>query len=252
MIPVRNEKELDRMRAAGRIVFEALKLAESMVRPGVNTMDINLAIEKLIVEKGAVPSFKNYNGYPASSCISVDEVVVHGIPSPLTVLSEGQLVSIDIGAYLNGFHGDAARTFPVGEISARKQKLIDVTKESFFAGVALVKDGVRLGDVSAAIQSYAESFGFSVVREMVGHGIGRKMHEAPEVPNYGIKGTGPILKSGNCLAIEPMINMGKAPVEIDRYDGWTCRTKDGLPSAHYENTVIVTDNGAEFTTLYEE
>lgn len=247
MITVKNEEEFELMRISGAIVGKALREVEKYVKPGVTTLELNSIVEEIILAEGAIPSFKNYNGFPAATCISVDDVVVHGFPS-LKVLKEGEIVSIDVGAYKNGFHGDAARTFAVGQISAGKQKLIDVTKQSFFEGLKLVKAGVRLGDVSHAIQSYAESFGYGVVREMVGHGIGRRLHEDPSVPNYGRIGSGPLLKKGYALAIEPMITMGDYRITIDS-DGWTCRTRDGLPSAHYENTIIITDDGVEILTL---
>ena len=247
MITIKSDEEFELMRIAGAIVGKALREIEPYVKPGVSTLELNSIVEEIILSEGARPSFKNYNGFPAATCISVDDMVVHGIPS-IKVLKEGEIVSIDVGAYKNGFHGDAARTFAVGEISPAKQKLIDVTKQSFFEGLKHVKIGARLGDVSHAIQAYAESYGYGVVREMVGHGIGRRLHEDPSVPNYGREGTGIELKKGYALAIEPMINYGDPRVKFDS-DGWTCRTKDGSPSAHYENTVIITDNGVEILTL---
>lgn len=247
MITIKSEEEFELMRIAGAIVGKALREIEPYVKPGVSTLELNSIVEEIILSEGARPSFKNYNGFPAATCISVDDVVVHGIPS-IKVLREGEIVSIDVGAYKNGFHGDAARTFAVGEISPAKQKLIDVTKQSFFEGLKRVKIGARLGDVSHAIQAYAESYGYGVVREMVGHGIGRRLHEDPSVPNYGREGTGIELKKGYALAIEPMINYGDPRVKFDS-DGWTCRTKDGSPSAHYENTIIITDKDVEILTL---
>lgn len=248
MIAVRKPAELEKMRKANKVVGDALRMIEQYVRPGVTTMELNAILEEFIVAAGAKPSFKNYHGFPAASCMSIDEVVVHGIPS-LRVLKEGEILSVDVGAIVEGYHGDAARTFPVGKISAEKQRLIDVTRESFFEGVKHVRAGRRLGDLSHAIQAYVEARGYSVVREMTGHGIGRNMHEDPSIPNYGAAGSGPLLKAGYCLAIEPMVNMGKYHIEIDSLDGWTCRARDGQPSAHYENTVIVTDGGAEILTL---
>lgn len=248
MIAVRHGAELDKMRAANKVVGDALRMIEAYVKPGVTTMELNAVLEEFIVGRGAIPSFKNYHGFPAASCMSIDEVVVHGIPS-LRVLKEGEILSVDVGAVLNGYHGDAARTFPVGKISAEKQRLIDVTRESFFEGIKHVRAGRRLGDMAHAVQSYVEAHGYSVVREMTGHGIGRKMHEDPSIPNYGAAGSGPLLKAGYCLAIEPMVNMGKPHIAIDPVDGWTCRARDGLPSAHYENTVIVTSDQAEILTL---
>ena len=248
MIAVRKPAELEKMRKANKVVGDALRMIEQYVRPGVTTMELNAILEEFIVAAGAKPSFKNYHGFPAASCMSIDEVVVHGIPS-LRVLKEGEILSVDVGAIVEGYHGDAARTFPVGKISAEKQRLIDVTRESFFEGIKEVRAGRRLGDLSHAIQAYVEARGYSVVREMTGHGIGRNMHEDPSIPNYGVAGSGPLLKAGYCLAIEPMVNMGKYHIEIDSLDGWTCRARDGQPSAHYENTVIVTDGAAEILTL---
>ena len=247
MIKVKTDEELALMKEPGRIVGKVLREIEAYVKPGVSTLELNSIVEEIILAEGATPSFKNYNGFPAAACISVDDVVVHGIPS-IKVLKEGEIVSIDVGAYKNGFHGDAARTFAVGEISPAKQKLIDVTKQSFFEGLKFVKIGGKLGDVSHAIQAYVEKYGYGVVREMVGHGIGRRLHEDPSIPNYGTAGTGFTLRKGYALAIEPMITLGDHHITIDR-DGWTCRTRDGLPSAHYENTVIITDNGVEILTL---
>ena len=247
MIKVKTDEELALMKEPGRIVGKVLREIEAYVKPGVSTLELNSIVEEIILAEGATPSFKNYNGFPAAACISVDDVVVHGIPS-IKVLKEGEIVSIDVGAYKNGFHGDAARTFAVGEISPAKQKLIDVTKHSFFEGLKFVKIGGKLGDVSHAIQAYVEKYGYGVVREMVGHGIGRRLHEDPSIPNYGTAGTGFTLRKGYALAIEPMITLGDHHIMIDR-DGWTCRTRDGLPSAHYENTVIITDNGVEILTL---
>lgn len=248
MIAVRKPAELEKMRKANKVVGDTLRMIEAYVRPGVTTMELNAIVEEYIRACGAIPSFKNYHGFPAASCMSIDDVVVHGIPS-LRVLREGEILSVDVGAIVEGYHGDAARTFPVGSISAEKQRLIDVTRESFFEGIKHVRAGRRLGDMSHAIQAYVEARGYSVVREMTGHGIGKHMHEDPTVPNYGVAGSGPMLKAGYCLAIEPMVNMGKQHITIDNLDGWTCRTRDGSPSAHYENTVIVTDGEPEILTL---
>ncbi len=247
MITIKTDDELEQMKIPGAIVGKALREIEQYVKPGVSTLELNSIIEEIIVSEGAKPSFKNYNGFPAAACISIDDVVVHGIPS-LTVLKEGEIVSIDVGAYKDGFHGDAARTFAVGEISPAKRKLIEVTQQSFFEGLKFVKIGGKLGDVSHAIQTYVEKYGYGVVREMVGHGIGRKLHEDPNIPNYGTAGIGFTLKKGFALAIEPMITLGDYRIKIDR-DGWTCRTRDGSPAAHYENTVIITDKGVEILTL---
>lgn len=247
MITVKSEQDFVHMREAGRIVGKALNEVEKYVRPGISTLELDSIVEETILAEGATPSFKNYNGFPSAACISIDDVVVHGIPS-LRVLKEGEIVSIDVGAKKDGFHGDAARTFAVGKVEPYKQKLIDVTKQSFYEGLKVLKVGARLGDVSHAIQTYAESFGFGVVREMVGHGIGKHLHEDPNIPNYGKAGSGIPIKVGYAFAIEPMITFGDYRITIDR-DGWTCRTRDGSPSAHYENTVIITENGVEILTL---
>ncbi|MEG1609006.1 MAG: type I methionyl aminopeptidase, partial [Clostridia bacterium] len=197
---------------------------------------------------GAIPSFLGYGGFPASICSSINEQVVHGIPSSKVVIKDGDIVSIDVGSIYKGYNGDAARTFMIGDVSEEKKQLVKVTEQSFFEGFKVLKAGVRLGDLGNAIQTYAESFGYGVVRVMVGHGIGRDMHEDPEVPNYGKAGFGLRLKAGMTIAIEPMINLGTPDVEI-LSDGWTCVTKDRKASAHYENTVVITDNGAEILSL---
>ena len=249
MIPVKTSAQLDKMRLAGRITGDTLRYIEQFVKPGISTLELDRLIEEFIRSQGAIPNFKGLYGFPGSACISIDDVVVHGIPSPTTVLQEGQIVSIDVGAKIDGFNGDAARTFPVGRISGQKQRLIEVTKQSFFEGIKQARAGRRVGDISHAIQAHVEANGFSVVRAMVGHGIGRKLHEDPSVPNYGAPGCGPLLKAGYCLAIEPMVNVGSYDVEISQLDGWTCRTIDKKPSAHYENTVIITNEDAEILTL---
>ena len=235
------------MKRAGEITKNALQYAETLVKPGVTTNSLDNLISEYIINHGGKPCFKGYNGFPKSTCISVNEVVVHGIPSQRK-LKEGDIVSIDIGVEYKGFHGDAARTFPVGKISEEKQKLIDVTKQSFFEGIKFLKAGEKLGKVSSAIQKYAESFGFGVVREMTGHGIGEKLHLNPSVPNYGKESDGPIVQANTCLAIEPMINMGTRRIFILE-DGWTTITQDLLPSAHYENTVLILDDRIEILTL---
>ncbi len=247
----KSEKDYEGMRLAGKITGEALKYAESLIKPNISTLELDKLIEKYIIDKGAIPSFKGYDGFPGSICASVNSMVVHGIPSKSVVLKEGDIISIDVGVIVNGYNGDAARTFAVGNISADKARLIKVTRECFFEGIKKLKVGAKLGEMSASIQSHAESNGYSVVRELVGHGIGKNMHEQPEVPNYGLPTSGVRVKDGMCLAIEPMINMGARYVLLDS-DGWGILTQDGKPSAHYENTVIVTENGVEITTLYEE
>jgi len=236
------------MRKAGKIVGDTLAILQEAVRPGITTAELDKIAEDYIRKCGAVPSFKGYYGFPASICASVNSEVVHGFPSKEVVLKEGDIISIDCGAIIDGFHGDAARTFPVGKISSDAQKLIDVTRESFFKGVEKAVIGNRLSDISHAIQEYAESFGYSMVRDFVGHGIGRSMHEDPEVPNFGRPGRGPKLLKGMVLAIEPMVNMGDFHVKVLSND-WTVVTVDGSLSAHYENTVAITENGPELLTL---
>ncbi len=244
----RTQQDIDGMRKANKVVGDALKYAESLIRPGISTYELDKLVEKFIIKNGAIPSFKGFEGFPASICASVNEVVVHGIPSKEIILKEGDIISVDIGTIVDGYNGDAARTFPVGKISEDKQRLIDVTKQSFFEGIKHLKVGARLGELSNAIQTYAESYGYGVVRELVGHGIGHHMHEEPEVPNYGPKNKGIIVKENMCLAIEPMINMGQRYIYMEN-DGWTISTVDKKPSAHYENTVIVTKNGVEILSL---
>ena len=245
MIYVKTDKEIDLMREPCKILRDALLLAEDKIRVGMTTGELDKIIHDYIISYGAKPSFLGLYGFPKSTCISIDEQVVHGIPGE-RIIKEGEIVSVDVGVFLNGFHGDAARSLYVGEISPQKKKLIEVTKESFFKGIEGICIGSPLGDIGYQIQTYAESNGFSVVREMVGHGIGRKVHEDPNVPNYGRRGTGVRLKRNMALAIEPMINMGTYEVDIN---GWDCITRDKQPSAHYENTVVITDNGVEILTL---
>ena len=237
------------MRQACRITAAARALAGEMVRPGVKTKEIDKAVPDFIVAQGAQPSFLNYNGYPASACISVNNVVIHGIPGDYT-LQEGDIVSIDVGAFWKGFHGDCAATFACGEISPEAEKLISVTKQSFFEGLKLARQGYRVSDISHAVQAYVEENGFSVVRAFVGHGVGENLHEEPEVPNYGSPGRGPRLIRGMTLAIEPMVNMGGHDVRILK-DRWTTVTADGSLSAHYENTVLITDGEPEILTVTE-
>lgn len=234
------------MRRAGEITAAARALAGEMVTPGVTTRSIDKAVHKFIVSQGAVPSFLNYNGFPASACISVNDVVIHGIPSNY-VIRDGDIVSIDVGAYIDGFHGDCAATFIAGTGSKDAEKLIEVTKQSFFEGLKFARVGYRVSDISHAIQEYVESFGYSVVREFIGHGVGAKLHEEPEVPNFGKPGHGPRLLPGMTLAIEPMVNAGGVGVYV-LDDKWTVKTLDGSLSAHYENTVLITENDPEILT----
>ena len=249
MIAIKNEHELQYMRQACKITAAARALAGEMVRPGVSTKEIDTAVYDYIVSQGAKPSFRGYHGFPASTCISVNSTVIHGIPGGYK-LQEGDIVSVDVGAYYKGFHGDCAATFPCGQISADAQKLIDVTKQSFFEGIRFAKRGHRVSDISHAIQTYVESNGFSVVRSFVGHGVGAQLHEEPEVPNFGAPGRGPRMLPGMTLAIEPMVNTGTFQVEVLK-DGWTTVTADGKLSAHYENTVLITDGEPEILTVTE-
>lgn len=247
MITLKSPTEIGYMRKSCAVIRDLLLYMEDKVKPGVSTKKLDEFVHDYIVKHGAKPSFLGYGGFPASACISIDDVVVHGIPSARR-LEEGMIVGVDVGAILNGWQSDAARTFLVGEVSAEKRRLVDTTRESFFKGVEQFKDGGRLGDISHAIQVYNEERGYSMVRDLVGHGIGREMHEDPQVPNFGRAGHGVRLAVGMVLAIEPMVNMGTWKVEtLD--DGWTCVTQDGMPSAHYENTVALTENGAEILTL---
>ncbi len=249
MIAIKNGQDLLNMRQACKITAAARALAGEMVRPGVSTKEIDKAVHDFIVSQGAKPSFLGYGGFPGSACVSVNDTVIHGIPGSY-VLQDGDIVSIDVGAYYKGFHGDCAATYPCGTISADAQKLIDVTKQSFFEGLRFAKKGHRVSDISHAIQTYVESNGFSVVRSFVGHGVGAQLHEEPEVPNYGAPGRGPRLLPGMTLAIEPMVNVGTYEVLVLK-DRWTTVTADGKLSAHYENTVLITDGEPEILTVAE-
>ena len=246
MISVKNERELEIMRKACKITAAARALAGEMVRPGVTTKQIDKAVYEFILSQGAKPTFLGYGGFPASTCISINEVVIHGIPGN-RVLKEGDIVSVDVGAFIGGFHGDCAGTYPCGQVSDEALRLIRVTQQSFFEGIKYAREGYRLSDISAAVQAYVEANGFSVVREYVGHGIGHQMHEAPEVPNYGKPGHGPRLLRGMTIAVEPMVNAGTAAIR-QMPDGWTVRTADGKNAAHYENTVLITDGEPELLT----
>jgi len=246
-INVRNKEQIELMRRSGDIVLKTFKLLENEICSGVSTSSLNETAEKFIKSLGAVPSFLGYRDFPSSICISVNEQVIHGIPG-LRKLRNGDIVSIDIGVYLNGFHADAARTFAVGDVSDEDKRLIEVTKQCFFEGIKFAKADNHLSDVSTAIQQYVESNGFSVVRDYVGHGIGRNLHEDPAVPNYKTKSRGPKLMRGMVLAIEPMVNAGAYDVKV-LDDEWTVVTSDGKKSAHYENTVVITDDEPELLTL---
>ena len=247
MITLKSAREIELMRRAGKITAAARALAGEMVKPGVTTREIDKAVYRFIKSHGAEPSFLNYNGFPASVCISVNDEIIHGIPGS-RVLREGDIVSVDVGAYIGGFHGDCAATYPCGKISEEAQRLIDVTRQSFFEGIRYAREGCRVSDIGHAVQEYAEANGFSVVREYVGHGVGRKMHEAPEVPNYGAPGHGPKLLRGMTMAVEPMINAGTEAIR-QMPDGWTVKTADGKYAAHYENTLLITSGEPELLTV---
>ena len=251
LITLKSPREQEAMRRAGRITAEARALAGRMVRPGVSTKEIDDAVRKFIRSRGAQPSFLNYNGFTGSACISVNEVVIHGIPSRKVVLKEGDIVSIDVGAVIDGFHGDCAATYPCGRISDEAQRLIDVTQQSFWEGFKFAKAGQRVSDISHAVQVYVESHGCSVVRDFVGHGVGTRLHEAPEVPNFGPAGHGVRLQAGMAIAVEPMVCAGDWHVKVLK-DGWTTVSADGSLAAHYENTILITENGPEITTVTED
>ena len=247
-VTIKSAREIELMREAGRILAKVHEELGKAIQPGMSTLDIDRLGEKLIRGFGCVPSFKNYNGYPASICVSVNNEVVHGIPNKHHIIQEGDIVSLDAGVIYKGYHSDAARTHAVGQISPEAQKLIDVTRQSFFEGIKFAKAGNHLNDLSSAIQAYAESFGYGVVRDLVGHGIGSHLHEDPEVPNFSRNRKGIKLVSGMTLAVEPMINIATPNVEwLD--DDWTVVTKDGSLSAHYENTILITDGEPEILSL---
>ncbi len=248
MINVKTEQEIALMREACRVVKETLEYVGKHICAGMTTKEVDGLVYKYITASGATPSSLGYCGYPASACVSVNDVVVHGIPDD-RIIEDGDIVSVDITAEKNGYNGDACRTFLIGNVSEEKRKLVKVTEECFFKAIEGLKAGTPLYDIGYAVQTHAESHGYGVVRALVGHGIGREMHEDPSVPNYGKKGTGMRLKAGMTICIEPMINMGTYKVEFDRRDGWTVRTADGKPAAHYENTVLITEDGVEILTL---
>ncbi|MBP3336871.1 MAG: type I methionyl aminopeptidase [Clostridia bacterium] len=248
MIKIKSHSEIENMKAAGTIVAETFELLKEAVKPGVTTLELDEIAAKFIKKSGAVASFKNYNGYPKSICTSVNSQVVHGIPNRNTVLKAGDIISIDIGACYKGYHGDSAKTFGVGKISDEAQRLIDVTRQSFYEGIKAAGSGNRVGDISASVQRYAEENGYSVVRALVGHGVGSELHESPEVPNFGTAGRGVRLVSGMTIAVEPMINQGSYHVNT-LSDGWTVVTADGKLSAHYEHSILISDNGCELLTV---
>lgn len=248
-VTIKSEREIELMRESCRLLAIVHKEMEEKIRPGMSTQDIDTLGDNLIRKLGCVPNFKNYNGYPASICVSVNDEVVHGIPTKKRILQEGDIVSLDAGLIYKGYHSDAARTHGVGQISPEAQKLIDVTRESFFAGIKMAKAGNRLYDISNAIDAYVKPYGFGIVRELVGHGIGSHLHEDPQIPNFAQKRRGIRLQAGMTLAVEPMINLGRPDVEWLN-DNWTVVTEDGSLSAHYENTILITDGEPEILTLY--
>ena len=249
-IIIKSPREIELMRVSGKITAAARSIGREMVTPGVTTQEIDKEIFKFIKKSGAKPSFLGYGGFPGSACISVNEEVIHGIPGK-RLIHDGDIVSIDVGAYIGGFHGDCCGTFAAGKISEEAKRLIQVTRQSFFEGLKFAREGYRVSDISHAIQDYVESFGYSLVREYVGHGVGKDLHEAPEVPNFGEPGHGPRLVRGMTLAIEPMVNMGRAAIRVLDND-WTVVTQDGSLSAHYENSILITDGEPEILTMAED
>lgn len=247
-IYIKSDKEIELMRQSGRILAQVLEELTTMVTPGISTLEIDKKCYQIIKGYGCVPSFLNYNGFPASICISINQEVVHGIPDRNRILHEGDIVSLDCGVIYEGFHSDAARTLPVGRISKEAQQLIDITRQSFFEGIQYAKEGHHLHEISEAIQKHVEAHGYSVVRDLVGHGVGKNLHEEPQIPNFSQKRRGPRLLSGMTLAIEPMVNEGRYDVYWDD-DDWTVITDDGLLSAHYENTILITEGEPEILTL---
>ncbi len=243
MLILKTETDVQKMRRAGRIAGGALLAAEAAIAPGISTWELDKIIESYIRSHGAKPSFKGYGGFPGSACISINNVVIHGIPSKSILLKEGDIVSVDVGAYIDGFHGDTAKTFGVGVISEQAAKLMEVTRQSLVEATKVLKEGVRLGDIGHAVDSYVTSFGYSTVKDFVGHGVGRALHEDPSVPNFGRAGRGLRLMKGTTVAIEPMVNAGGDQVIVDNHDGWTVRTADGKLSAHFEHTFYIDTDG---------
>ncbi len=246
MIIVKSNKEIELMKKAGNITANALMTAKESVKPGMTTYELDKIINRYITSHGAIPSFLGYNGFKGSACISINDEVIHGIPGPRKIL-DGDIVSVDVGAYINGYHGDSAKTFAVGDISDEAKKLMASTEESLHEAIKIAKPGMRIGDLGAIIQEYNESRGYSIVREFIGHGVGKDLHEEPEVPNFGKAGRGPRLVAGMVIAIEPMVNQGTAGVDV-MGDGWTVKTRDGKLSAHFEHTIAITANGAVILT----
>jgi len=249
-IIVKSPRQIEFMREAGKITAGARSIARQAIAAGVTTAEIDREVYNFITKSGATPSFLNYGGFPGSACISVNEELIHGIPGK-RIVRKGDIVSVDVGAKIHGFHGDCAGTYPCGEVSEETKRLIEVTRQSFFEGIKYAKAGNRLGDISAAIQEYVERHGYSIVREYVGHGIGADLHEDPSVPNYGKAGRGPRLVKGMTLAVEPMVNMGAAAIKV-LDDDWTVVTRDGSLCAHYENTILITDGEPEILTMADD
>lgn len=249
MIYLKTDEEIELMRESNLLVGMTLGEVAKWIAPGITTLKLDSIAEEFIRDHNAVPGFKGLGGFPGTLCMSVNEVVVHGFPSSYA-LQEGDIVSVDCGAVKNGFNGDSCYTFPVGEVAEETMKLLKTTKESLYVGIEHAIEGKRIGDIANAIQEYCEKRGYTVVREMCGHGIGKKLHEDPEVPNYGRRGTGPLLKNGMCIAIEPMINLGSKNIVIEK-DGWTCRTKDRRPSAHYEHTIAIKNGKADILSSFK-
>ncbi len=247
-IVIKSKREVELMREAGRIVALAHEAVCNNIKPGVSTAFLDQIAEKVILENGAKPSFKGYNGFPTAVCASVNSVVVHGFPKESTILKEGDIVSIDIGACYKGYHGDSAWTYPVGKISEETKKLLEVTEKALFAGLAMAKPGNRLSDISNAIETYVKPHGYGIVEEYTGHGVGSKLHEDPAIPNFGPAGHGPILRPGMTLAIEPMINLGTKRIRVLK-DGWTAVTRDDKNSAHFEHSIVITEDGYEILTI---
>ena len=250
MIQLKNPAQIQAMKEAGRITGEALLKARENIREGISTYELDKIIRNYIESQGAKPSFLGYHGFPGSACISINEEVIHGIPSKKRFLREGDIVKIDVGAFINGYHGDSARTIPVGKVGDEALQLIKATRDSFFAGAQMAVAGNRIGDIGSAISESVRPYGYGVVREFIGHGIGRNVHEEPDVPNYGTAGRGVRLCNGMTIAVEPMINMGTEKV-IVLPDGWTVKTADGSLSAHYENTIAITPDGVQILTLID-
>lgn len=251
MITLKSDREIEIMKEAGHIAMLAHDAIEKAIRPGVSTFELDKIAYDVITSHGATPSFLNYDGFPGSICASVNEMIIHGIPSKHTILKDGDIISIDTGAFYKGYHSDCARTHLVGNVKPEVKKLVEETKNAFFEGLKFAKPNNRVSDISNAIETYIKQFGYGIVKEYTGHGVGRHLHEDPSVPNYGEKGHGPILKKGMVLAIEPMVNLGTARIKPLR-DGWGVITADHMPSAHYENTIVITDDGCEILTKIKE